>query len=47
MMHTVSYMMTLAAIQWGQRHRVERSRNGGLYFFRWGIVGGSVYVSFR
>ncbi len=46
-MHTVSHVITLAQLQWQARGRIEVSRHGGIHFARWGLIGGSFYVSYR
>lgn len=46
-MQAISYAITLAQLQWAARHRRECFRNGGLVFIRWGIFGGSAYITFR
>lgn len=46
-MHSISYAMMLADQMWLKRDRRGINRNGGLVFWRFGIIGGSFYITFN
>lgn len=46
-MHSIAHMITLVQLQWQARGRVEVATHGGITFARWGLVGGSFYISYR